>query len=115
MEVALEPRKGAPLMLRAKNMLSALFGQLMTRKFWGDLFSQVIRDMAFSLMASFGDSLLRFARTKALAAGSTVNSTQTAGSPATGAFSQGFTPTPSYSPSAAVNSTPPTYPGFGRG
>lgn len=112
MEVSMEPRKGAPLVQRAKGLLAALMGQLVTRKFWGDLFSQVIRDMAFSLMASFGDSLLRFAKTKAIAAGSAVNTTNTAGSPASSAFSQGYAPTPTYHPPSAVNGVP-TYPGLG--
>lgn len=115
---ALEPRKGAAsLMKRAGNLVSALFGQLVTRRFWGDLFSQVIRDMAFSLMASIGDSLMRFAKTKAIAAGHTVSSPSGGAttSPIGTAFARAHTPQPTYNPSAAVASgdTTPAYPGFG--
>lgn len=112
MEETLVPRKGVSLMQRTRNALSDLFGQLMTRKFWGDLFRQVIKDMAFSLMASVGDSMMRFAKTKALAAGGSINTTTEASSPTSSAFSKGFHPQPTYNPSAALANTGSGYPGY---
>lgn len=99
-------------MKRTRNLFAALFGQLVTRKFWGDLFQQVIKDMAFSLMASIGDSLLRFAKTKALAAGGSINTTAETSSPTSSAFSRGFHPQPTYNPSAALANTGSGYPGY---
>ena len=113
----LKPRNETSLAKKTKSLFAALFGQLVTKEFWRELFSQVVRDLVFSAMASFGDSLFRFAKTKAganIAVLSQSNGSAPVGtsSPASSAFSRGTTPAPVYEQKAAYSGSPTQYPGF---
>ena len=113
MEAVRNMETSAPLVERKRGVIGTLLGQFATRDFWKNLFSLVVKEAISSFILSLGGTLIYYIKGKTNTDGQTIRNISHGAQPSApaNAFSNGYTPRPSYNPPAPA--AQPSFPGFG--